>query len=62
MKKKKSGGKRAGSGRKPLYNEKTTPVQFECPVSKKDEFKANARELLKKYRTHQVITDSQADG
>lgn len=59
MKKKNSGGARRGAGRKSLYGEGTTPVQFECPISKKEEFKTNVRLMLAKYRKdHQVITNS----
>lgn len=37
--KKKSGGKRQGSGAKAKYNEETKTVAFRCPMSKIDELK-----------------------
>ena len=37
--KKKSGGKRVGSGAKPKYSEQTKTVAFRCPLSKIDELK-----------------------
>lgn len=38
-KKENRGGKRAASGRKKNYNEKTKTVAFRCPLSKVDELK-----------------------
>jgi hypothetical protein len=49
MKKKRksgSGGRRTGAGRKLKYFEKTIPVSFAVPVSKKQEIKQKIEELL----------------
>ena len=43
------GGKRANSGRKLKYGEKTTLLQFYCPESKKDELKKLIKNKLKEY-------------
>ena len=49
MDKPKQGGSRKGSGAKPKYNEKTTPVSFKCPESKVNEFREYVKAKLKEY-------------
>ena len=46
---KKVGGKRAGSGAKPKYNEQTETVAFRCPLSKIDELKLIVKDKLSEW-------------
>jgi hypothetical protein len=43
------GGKRANSGNKPKYNEKTKTVAFRCPLSKVDELKLIIKSKLSEW-------------
>jgi hypothetical protein len=47
-----SGGKRKGSGRKLKYGEPTEPVVTKVPKSKKQQFKTEAKKILKKWEVN----------
>jgi hypothetical protein len=47
--KKKSGGKRVGSGAKPKYSEQTKTIAFRCPLSKVDELKIIVKSKLSEW-------------
>jgi len=44
------GGKRAGAGRKPIYNEKTKPYSVCLPISKREEIIKQIQLIIKKYK------------
>jgi len=52
-KKKKSGGKREGAGRKNLYAEPTTTIAFRVPASRIQEIKDHVKAKLSNYKTNQ---------
>lgn len=50
MKNQTRGGARKGAGAKPKFAEKTTTLAFRCPISKADEFRQAANEILKQWK------------
>ena len=55
-KKENRGGKRAASGRKKNYNEKTKTVAFRCPLSKVDELKIIVKSKFSEWSVKQLLT------